>query len=77
MDVLQLLHHDLLILNLLRMAPLLPQLIGAIGLMPRLQVAQQLEQRPHSLRFQSVDDLPGGKRFEVGDLLGNIGRGCD
>src|SRR3982751_6541429 len=59
------------------MAPLLPQLIGAIRLVCGLQEVQQFEKGPGTLGFQVINDLPGSERLEISDLLGEVFRRCD
>ena len=59
--VLQLLPHDVRILNLLRMASFLPKLIIAVNLVVILPEAQLLQEHFHLALDQEIDDPPRGE----------------
>jgi len=72
MNVLEFLPHHVAVLNLLRMTAFLPELIIAIGLVPRLVPLQLPEQCFDVTFLQKIDDLSGRVRFEIADLLAQI-----
>ena len=57
-NVLQFLPHDILVLDLLRMASFLPELVFAIALVTFLVPRQLLQQHPNSPFLEVVDDPP-------------------
>ena len=75
--ILQLLQHHGVVVDLLRMTPLLPDLVVALHLVPQLVIFELIEQAALAPAFQVVDDLAGGERFEVLHLAGQVGRGGD
>lgn len=64
-DVLDLLPHHVVALDLLWVAALLPDLVGTLGLMIELCCAELTQQRFRSPTFQEIDDLPGGVGLEA------------
>ena len=68
MDVLHLLFHHFITLDLLGVASFLPQLKLTVRFVPCLFPCELVEQGPFTTGLEPVDDLPRGERFELGDL---------
>jgi hypothetical protein len=66
--VLQLLRHHLSVLNLLRMAPLLPKLMDLVDLVPQFEEVKFLQQRCESALFKVINDPSGSVGLESAHL---------
>src|SRR5689334_10981515 len=72
MGVIQLLPHHVSVLNLLRMTPLLPQLMLAIGLKKGFVMCQLLQDESFAAALECIDNSPCRERLEVADLFAEI-----
>ena len=72
MYVIQLLPHDVLILNLLRMTSFLPKLVFTIRFEMGFVLRQLFKKHPFPAALQRINDSPGRERLEVADLFTEI-----
>ena len=72
MHIVEILEHHVIALDLLRMAAFLPKLMGLVGLVAELELAQLLQQRLEPASLERIDNMPCGKRLETTYLCGQI-----